>query len=166
MGLFSRKKKDEQTIKENPYPGLREMAFNVKPEDLGLNPSENQLYGVVMDWNMGNGVITLVSFITGDTSLYISSGAGFIGAGQHDDVNQLVQQFVVESSAQLETASLDESRELPTGGEIFFHFLSSTGKAVKRDHIEGMENRTSANLAYFEAANQVISAIRIASERN
>ncbi|XOV66572.1 MAG: hypothetical protein ACFHU9_13170 [Fluviicola sp.] len=167
MGLFSRNKKPKQEVKENPYPGLRTMAFSVSSEDLGLNLDEtnSSLYGVIMDWDMGNGIVTLVAYKSGDTSLYISSGAGFIGAGRHQDVNQLVKSFVAESESLIENAQPDSSNELPVDGGIVFHFLTKNGKYAIKDNINSMENKTSPNLGFFEAANQVISAIRIASER-
>ena len=39
-----------------------------------------------MDWNVGDGVGTLVAFSDGAVSLYYSSGGGIIGAGTHEQV--------------------------------------------------------------------------------
>src|SRR2546430_10376917 len=38
---------------------------------------------VLMDWNVGGSVATLVAFDDGTVSLYLSSGGGIIGAGAH-----------------------------------------------------------------------------------
>lgn len=165
MGIFNWNKKKEEA--KNPYHDLRNMAFAMQADALGLASEANDpnLYGVIMDWDMGNGVVTLVTYRTGDTSLYISSGGGFIGAGQHEDVNQLVQSFVAISDPMLQEARKDEDTGLPGQGEIVFHFLTTQGKFTLRDKLSAMEDRTSPYLPYFEAANQVITAIRIASER-
>ncbi|MFK7787650.1 MAG: hypothetical protein AB8B56_21185 [Crocinitomicaceae bacterium] len=167
MGLFSRRKKKKQAVNKNPYQDMREMAFNMSWQELGLEKDDSTiaLYGVIMDWDMGSGIVTLVAYSTGDTSLYMSSGAGFIGAGRHEDVNQLVQGFISESASQINHAQPDDSRDLPTNGDIIFHFLTTQGKFSQKDNIGSMEDQTSPNLPYFEAANQVITAIRIASER-
>jgi hypothetical protein len=164
MGLFRRKKKKTQ---ENQYSHLRNMAFNIKASDLDLSFDDDSqgLYGVIMDWDMGNGIVTMVSYKTGDTSLYMSSGAGFIGAGRHQDVNQLVREFVKESEGLIASANSNDSEELPENGDIYFHFMTNNGKLTIKDNISAMENQTSPQLGYFEAANQVITAIRVASER-
>lgn len=166
MGLFSRKKKPKK-IQENPYPGLREMAFSTSPEQLNIVFQDNELavYGVIAEWNMGDATITLVAYATGDTSLYLSSGGIFIGAGQHTDVNELVKSFVQFSNTMLENASHDESNSMPVGDEIKFHFKTNKGKYVVIDRMSNIESRTTQNAKYFDAINQVITAIRIKSEK-
>ena len=67
----------------NQYEGLRDMALNTTPEQQQLSVSRDQtkVYGIIMDWALGNGIATLTSFSTGDASLYYSSGGGMIAAG-------------------------------------------------------------------------------------
>jgi hypothetical protein len=69
------------------YEGLRAQALATKPGDLGIEPSAELLvYGVVMDMDIGGNTATIVSFSTGDTSLYYSTGGGTIGAGGQETV--------------------------------------------------------------------------------
>src|SRR3970040_739511 len=76
-----------QQAKENPFEELRNRAFKTTPEDLELSLPDNKtvVYGVIMDWEMGGAVATTVSYQTGDASLYLSSGGGVIGGGQHQN---------------------------------------------------------------------------------
>ena len=78
------------------YEGLRKMAFTATPEQLGLSLSADKtvVYGVIMDWEMSGATATTVSYQTGDASLYLSSGGGVIGGGQHQSVNSAAKQFV------------------------------------------------------------------------
>src|SRR5688500_6800465 len=71
---------------ENPYEGLRNMALGTTQKDLQLSLADGKtvVYAVVMDWNMGEGVATTVAYQTGDASMYLSSGGGIIGGGQHE----------------------------------------------------------------------------------
>src|SRR5688500_15913068 len=82
--------------KENAFEGLRNIAFTTTPEQLGLSlpAGKTIVYGVIMDWGMGSATATTVSYQTGDASLYLSSGGGVIGGGQHPNVNSAAKQFV------------------------------------------------------------------------
>jgi hypothetical protein len=53
---------------------------------------------VVMDWNIGSGVATLVAFRDGTTSIYLSSGGGVIGAGAHESVTRVAAVFRQEAA--------------------------------------------------------------------
>ena len=59
-------KSEEQ---ENPFNDLRQMALSVMPERLGLASSdETKVFGIVMDWDLGNGIATVVAYETGDAN--------------------------------------------------------------------------------------------------
>ena len=65
------------------------MALSATPEQLGLPTSdETKVFGIVMDWDSGDGIATVAAFETGDASMYLSSGGGVNGGGQHDIVRQ------------------------------------------------------------------------------
>src|ERR1044072_5497440 len=65
----------------NPYEDLRNMAFGATQEQIGVNipANETKIYGVIMDWDVGEGIATVVAFQSGDASVYLSSGGGVIG---------------------------------------------------------------------------------------
>src|ERR1044072_2436959 len=67
------------------YESLRAMALATSASDLGLDPAgaDPFVYGVVMDMDVDGETATIVAFETGDTSLYLSTGGGTIGWGEH-----------------------------------------------------------------------------------
>ena len=72
---------------------LHEAALSRKfvPEGAGPDP---KIYAAVMDWRVGNRQLaTMVSHEDGTTSIYLSSGAGVIGAGTIDDVQAIAAKF-------------------------------------------------------------------------
>lgn len=73
---------------DNPYQDLRNLAFNATAEQIGVQipADQTKIYGVIMDWDLGEGTATLVAFLSGDASLYLSSGGGVIGGSGHDNV--------------------------------------------------------------------------------
>jgi hypothetical protein len=67
--------------KDNLFEVLRKQAFDITPLQLELTLNGTEIYGVIMDWDLGNGIMTLVTYKTGDASMYLSSGGGVIGGG-------------------------------------------------------------------------------------
>ena len=54
-------------IDPDSYDALRDLALSVTPAQLKLLIPDTQtlVYGVVMDCNLGNGIVTLTAYITG-----------------------------------------------------------------------------------------------------
>jgi hypothetical protein len=59
-----------------------------------------------MDMGMDSSIVTVVSFATGDASIYLSSGGGFIGGSNYETIKTLSQQFVTLSNSYLEAHQL------------------------------------------------------------
>src|SRR5665647_220384 len=81
---------------DNPYSDLRQLAFNATAEQTQLTTSTdpNKVYGIIMDWDLGEGIATLVSFEDGEASMYLSTGGGIIGGGGHDNVKKAVSDYI------------------------------------------------------------------------
>ncbi len=110
---------------DNPFEELRNLAFTATPEQLALSlPADKTIvYGVVMDWEMGGATATIVSYQTGDASLYLSSGGGVIGGGQHQNVNSAAKQFVTLAQTFLNKTAKTETTPLPATDEVKFYLL-------------------------------------------
>jgi hypothetical protein len=52
----------DSSNKDNPYEGLRKMAFNMNIRELGLSLNDSEIFGVIMDWDIGSGILTLVEY--------------------------------------------------------------------------------------------------------
>lgn len=159
------KPKVHQT-KENAYEGLRNMAFSATPEQLGLSlPTDKTVvYAVIMDWEMLGATATTVSYQTGDASLYLSSGGGVIGGGQHQNVNKAAKQFVSLAQTFLDNTTKTESTPLPTTDEVKFYLLTNKGVFVGQEQMKKIENNSSTWLKLFEEGNNVITELRRTSE--
>ena len=153
---------------ENPYNGLRQMALNFTPEELGLEVSNKNFkaFGIVMDWDLGNGIATLSVLATGDVSMYLSTGGGYIGGGQHENVRKAGLNYLKVGQEFLDKATLTEETPLPARNTVNFFFLTNKGKYVGR---EGMANIDSGNSDWtnlFVEANKVLTQLRLATESN
>ena len=146
----------------NPYNGLREMAFSVTAEQIGvqLPVDQTKIYGVVMDWDLGEGTATLISFISGDASLYFSSGGGIIGGVGHDNIKQAATAFINKAEKYLSKTTKVETTPLPEKDGVKFYFLTNKGKFVSQELMKNFENNASELLDLFEEGNILITEMR------
>lgn len=153
--------------KENAFEGLRNMAFTTTPEMLGLSlPADKTIvYGVIMDWGMEGGTATSVSYQTGDASLYLSSGGGVIGGGQHQNVNNAAKQFVSLAQSFLDKTTKTEITTLPSTDEVKFYLLTNKGIFVGQEQMKNFENNSSPWLKLFEEGNNVLTELHKVSDK-
>lgn len=156
------------TTEMNKFQDLRSMAFSITAEQLGivLPLDKTVVYGVIMDWEIGEGIATLVSYKTGDASLYLSSGGGIIGGGQHANVNAAARQYVEKAQSFLANADkTTTTTNLPAKNELYFYLLTNNGVFLGKEEISNIENNSSPWIDLFTEGNIVITELRnISSE--
>ena len=156
---------DTLQAQRNPYQNLRDLALHTKTDDIGITvPDGSSVYGIVMDWDLGEGIVTLIAFKTGDASMYLSSGGGMIGGGQHDAVREAVFSYLKKSQEYLSQTNQSQATSLPDKNCIQFYLLTEDGIYHAKETMANIENQTSAWLALFAEANNVITELRQASE--
>jgi hypothetical protein len=152
-------------LADNPYIGLRTQAFNITPEELQLTTlNDLEVFGIIMDWNMGKAIITVTSFKTGDASIYMSTGQGFIGGIGNKTVTNAAKKFVSLGEKYLSKASKTEKIDPITGKKVGFYFLTKSGKYYLEEELSRIENNQSGLTELFNAANQVITEYRLITE--
>ncbi|MBU2556953.1 MAG: hypothetical protein KJ578_04145 [Bacteroidetes bacterium] len=173
LGLFACKGKlqgkdkvKETKVADNPYLDLRTQAINVTPDQLQLKlDNDKDIYGIVMDWNMGDAIVTVVSFKTGDASVYMSTGQAFIGGYAHETVINAAKQFVISGEKYFSKAIKTENSEPTKEQKVDFYFLTKSGRYYIEEDFTKIENSTSDLLGLFEAGNQVITEYRLKTDK-
>tara|TARA_R110002073_G_scaffold14554_2_gene59371 strand:+ start:57274 stop:57846 length:573 start_codon:yes stop_codon:yes gene_type:complete len=156
----------EYQTDQNPFTDMRNMAFSATSEQLGLEGiKKNAVYGIISEMDMNGATVTVVTFITGDTSLYLSSGGGFIGAGQHKSVQKVVKEYVGNGQKYIEKATKIEKADLPKKGMTNFNFLTENGIYSISKSLSELESGKSEFSNLFIELNEVISQIRLKSEQ-
>lgn len=157
--------KMETNIESNPYLEMRKMAFSVSAEQLGLKlPKDSRkIYGIITDLDVGNGTATVITYLTGDASIYLSSGGGFIGAGQHESVKKVAKDFVNNSNSISSKGMKFKNSELPTKGNANFYFLSNEGQTRISENISKLNSGQSEFSNLFKDLNIVMNQIRLNS---
>lgn len=144
------------------YETLRTEAFTVTPAHLrlGIPDSEVFVYGVIMDWNMGDTVVTLVTFITGAANMYLSSGGGVTAGGKNPSVGETAAELVNMAQSYLGRAIPVVEVSVPAKDMVRFYFLTNHHKHAVQDVISHFDDRSSPWLPLFEKANEVIVEMR------
>jgi hypothetical protein len=145
--------------RDNPYLDLRALALSTTPETFHLK-SDAEVYGVVMDWNVGSGIVTVTSLLSGDASMYTSSGGGVIGGVGHKTVRDAAIAFVKSCSDYRKHFSNSADTSAVSEGSIKFFLLTGRGRLVAEEKLENFDNSSSPLLGLFIEANKVIARLR------
>ena len=147
--------------------GLRRLVLSASPEDLGLavDADPDRVHGVLMETGHDAAVVTIVSLIDGTTSLYVSTGGGTIGAGEHEPVAEATRAFVAMAQVFVGQTQPTESFDLPDPGRVRFQLLTvgggRTAEAAENDL--GLGRHPLSPL--FHAGQDVITEIRLLSQQ-
>lgn len=173
-GMIESDMKNESAIRheaskptQNEYEGLVSLAHSITYDQLHLPDAGDKevLYGVIMDWYYQSDVtITLVSFITGDTSIYFSTGAMIIGGGQHKNVKSKALEYIENAKSVLSRAQPDSNINNEKGF-VTFYLHTNKNKYVIKDKTENVLTGNSILTPYFNKANELIAEIRQAEEK-
>ena len=147
---------------DNTYEGIRRFAINVTPDQLKLAipPTDTFVYGVIMDWNMGETTVTLAAYITGAANMYFSTGGGITGAGKNPLVGEVAVEFVIAAQSFINRAVATTATELPAPGIVKFYLLSNKHIYAAQEQVDYLDDSSSPWLSLFEKGNQVIIEMR------
>lgn len=166
MQITEQDQHTKKSNEQNPYLDMREMAFNTKVDQIGLeNIADDKVYGLITEIAMNPGSVTVVSFLTGDTSIYLSSGGGFIGAGQHEEVRKMVAEKVDGFQKFIYKANKIDKPDLPEDGTVNFNFLTKNGIYLITQNMADLESGKSEQSSLFTEVNQIITQIRLKSNQ-
>ena len=147
----------------NIYPELRNKLLQSPRESLGIPapPQPNAPWGVVMDFDVSNGTVTVFAASDGSASVYLSSGGGFIGGQGVAEINTAAKECVriaPSFTAQMQKAT---KFDLPAPGEVNLFVLTDSGVLLGRAHESKLRDGTDPLSALANAAQDVITQYRL-----
>jgi len=145
------------------YESLRSMALATSVSDLGLDPAgaDPFVYGVLMDMDVDGETATVVSFETGDTSLYLSTGGGTIGGGEHAAVAAASRHFVAAARARIGAMARTDGFPRPGRGGVTFYVLTGAGVHAASQSRDALVAGTDPLSPLFDAGQEVITQLRL-----
>ena len=134
FNLYSDLQQNQYVGKPTPIPDqmyveLRTAALHRKESELGLDvePNSNQPYGIVMDCNIGQATSTIVSFATGDASMYYSTGGGWLGGFGVEKVSSASKEFVIVAGEYVDKLNKVSDYPMPPVGFMRFYIITPQG---------------------------------------
>ena len=110
------------------YADLRLQALDLKPFDPGTPASEP--YGFINEFRQGEAVVTIAAFITGDVSLYLSTGGGIIGGVGKPELAGLARETIAALAPLALQLELSDVIDPPGAGEYCFYILTPAGRRM------------------------------------
>ena len=148
------------------YLGLRSQVLSLDPKAIDIAPSEElpEVWGVLMESTFPGALMTFVCLAHGTVSLYLSTGGGIIGSGQHEAVAAAGQELLEIAQVAAEDMSITRTFPPPADGRVRFYLLTFHGVATaEADENELGEGRHELSPLFYQS-HEVITQIRIASE--
>ncbi|GHT79460.1 hypothetical protein FACS1894130_08220 [Spirochaetia bacterium] len=151
---------------QNIYPVLREHAFTLKPEEIDIDTSNlnGSAYGLIMEFVLLKNSVTLVTYITGDASLYLSTGGGVIGGIDHNNVKNAVFQFINEGNKYLSKTNKVSDFPLAISGKVIFYLLTEDGILKMEDTESKLKSKKSEFWSLYYSGQDVITELRKAEQ--
>ena len=147
------------TTFDDAYLGLRDLALSFRPEDIGVTGGSS-VYGALLEIDMGDAVITLACFSTGDASLYYSNGGGMVGGIAMPAVRAEALRMVSAYGDDVSLLAPVGLSELPTDGHASFVALTASGACAGSAQIEEIVLGATKFGNLFDAGQRVITAFR------
>lgn len=146
-------------------PDLRGMMLALRPDEAGVAPTSRhpRVWGAILETGLDNGWFTLVSLGDGTTSLYLSTGGGVIGAGEHERIAAASLAFLDAVEHHLDAYGPDTSDDPPARGRAILRALTFSGRLAAEAPEDDLGNDRHPLSPVFHAAHEVITLVRLAS---
>jgi hypothetical protein len=147
----------------NAFPELRRKALMIQRVEVGLpapaRPTDP--WGVIMEMGYPDATVTVVAFSDGAASIYLSSGGGFIGGGEHEAIRRAAQELV-RTAARFQPGMTPTSTfPEPQRGQTFFYLRTDQGVYAAAAPQRDLGERRHPLSPLFLAAQDVITQYRL-----
>jgi len=151
------------------YMEMRGEMFRLNPEKAGIKRSGDQpnVWGVMTEFTVDGGYVTIVSLANGKTYMYFSSGSGILGAGDYSMVSIASAELVKTAERYVSQMKLTTERPFPSHGYTRFYLLTYSGiytTEVQESMMDG--ERTHPMYGLYAFTQNVITQIRLISSRS
>lgn len=152
---------------DSPYHDLRQMALNLRAEDLGFEPvpDETRVFGVVLDVVTEGGAATFTAYRTGDGSMYTSPAGGMIGGFAHENVRRAAIALVECAESHFDAFTpADAVAPLPPADTARFYLVTDHGRFFADEPVEALFTATGNLPDLTAAANALFTELRVLDE--
>jgi hypothetical protein len=147
---------------------LRMMMLTRSAEKSGVIPTKEfpRIYGVLMDWPIGDQIATVLSTSSGAASLYTTSTFGIIGGEGHETVRTAAMNFVGAADRFYGDSEPTTEYPYPVADRVRFYFLTFGGVRVIDSDMATISKGSSKYAELFGLGQGVLTELRLISEKH
>ena len=156
--------------RQDPAQAMRELRvtfLSSSAASLGFRPSREypRIFGVAMDWPVGEETGTIVSALDGSASLYTTATFGIIGGDAHEPVRAAAQRFVRAAESHHDEAVPTGTYPYPARGKVRFYLRTFEGVRVIESDAASVYASSGPHSALFRAGQAVLTELRKVAEQ-
>ena len=146
---------------------LRNMALTEFPNRIKTDRAYDGMsaVGVLMETGYEQAVATLAAFITGDASIYLSSGGGVIGGQGHADIRIAARRFTQFAGVHVPEMSKCTDCPLPRFGQTTFYVINANGIFTLTAPEQALGGGSHEFSPLFHAGQYVITLLRMSVQK-
>jgi hypothetical protein len=147
------------------YQGLRSMVLEFDLATLAI-PDGTPWGGAavaLMEIGLLKGMASIVAIADGTVSMYVSTGGGVIGAGEHASVRAVAERFRTVAAESLGQLRPTDDFPLPAAGEVRFQVRTMDGDysaVVSEAELQAGRNPLAA---LYRAGQDLLTEIRLST---
>jgi hypothetical protein len=145
---------------------LRMMALKSSPKDLGFSPDQDypKVYGLLMDWRVGEETASILAMRDGTASLYTTSTFGVLGGHRHEAIRRAAKQCAKIANQFLDKSTATVNFAYPKEGEVFFYLLTYVEVRLCIGNEKAINQGSDPTRQLFAAAQNVLTELRLVTE--
>ena len=145
---------------------LRMMALSTPPSNLSFKPDKDypKVYGVLVDWNIGDQVASILAMKDGTASLYTTSSFGIIGGQGHNRVRLAAEKCTRLAGKLYEKSNPVSNFNYPKQGQVYFYILTFNGTRVYVADENAIERGVDPTYPLFAAVQDLLTELRLITE--
>ena len=148
---------------------LRQMFLTTSAAKAGIQPSEvyPRIWGVAMDWPIGDGhIATVVSLSDGSASVYSTGTFGIIGGIGRQTVRAAAKHLVREADRYFSDSSPTLDLSYPSRDHVRFFLATFGGLRLIETDLASLSERRSKYSSLFDAGQDVMTQLRLVWEKD
>lgn len=143
------------------------MALTKPAGELGFHADADfpRVYGVLMDWDIGQAIATVMSMRDGTASLYTTSTFGIIGGHGHERVRHAAVHYVQLATEYLDASEVVTDFPYPKPGTVYYYLLTYDNVRRCVGNLSAIEGGSDPTRPLFAAAQNVLTELRSITEQ-
>ena len=147
---------------------LRIAFLSSSASSMGFQPTKEypRVFGVAMDWPVGEHTATIVTALDGSASLYTTATFGIIGgSAAHEPVRAAAQRFVKAAASHHDEAAPTSTYAYPSTDKVRFYLRTFDGARLIETESASVYSTSGKYSPLFRAGQAVVTELRKVSEQ-